>query len=137
MAEISSGVGRKGVTREAPGGAASPSAEGKSHLELATNGVADAAGDCILVLGLVPTGQDYFIERLSVESDSILVSTFAIYRDQIGALYRKTATPAGNDDIEDASSPIWFANGTQILAVWAGCTPGANCFVNAQVRVES
>jgi hypothetical protein len=137
MAEVTPGSGRKTVERSAPGSGSSSGPKTISHLELATQGVADAAGLCILSLGVVPSGADWFIERNSVETDSILVSGFALYRDQVGPLYRKTATPAGNDDIEDCSSAIWFANGTNVLAVWVGCTPGANCFVNAQVRVEA
>lgn len=137
MAEISPGMGRKVVERSTPGGGGSGGVKSVSHLELAAPGIADAAGDCVIALGTVPSGADWFIERLSVETDSILVSTFALYSNQIDELHRKTATPAGNDDIEDASSPIWFASGTQVLAVWAGATPAANCFINAQVRVDS
>jgi hypothetical protein len=137
MAEISPGIGKKVVERSAPGSGGETTAKSVSYLELATQGVADGAGDCIISLGMVPTGANWFVERLSVESDSILVSTFALHRDQVSPLTRKTATPAGNDDIEDASSAMWFAGGTNVLAVWAGCTPAANCFINAQIRVES
>ncbi len=137
MAEISPGSGKRVVERSAPGSGGETAAKSISYLELATQGIADGAGDCIISLGMVPTGANWFVERLSVESDSILVSTFALHRDQVSPLTRKTATPAGNDDIEVASSEMWFAGGTNVLAVWAGATPAANCFLNAQIRVES
>lgn len=137
MAEISPGMGRKVVERSTPGNGGSGGVKSVSHLELAAPGIADAAGDCVIALGTVPSGADWFVERLSVETDSILVSTFALYSNQIDELHRKTATPAGNDDIEDASSAMWFPGGTNVLAVWTGCTPAANCFINAQVRVEA
>jgi len=132
MAEITPGSGRKAVQRSQPGDSATA---GSNYLELATSGIADAAGTCSISLGAVPTGSEWLIERLSVLSNSVLVSVFSLYRDQIVSLTRKTATPAGNDDVEDCSSPIWFPGGVNILAIWTGCTPGAECTINAQVRV--
>lgn len=108
-----------------------------SHLDLLTQGIADAAGNCVIQLGLVPSGVEWFIERLSVVTDSILVTNCTIYRDIPDALHRKENTPAGNDDMADESQPLWFTGGSTILVVWTGATPAANCVVNAQVRVET
>jgi len=136
MAEINPGEGVDAVTRTEPNETGSSTPKVVSYLETAAHGVADAAGDCVVMLGVVPASSTWFIERMSVQNNSVLVSTFALYRDRVSELTRKSATPAGNDDIEDASSPIWFASGSTVLAVWDGCTPGAICYVNSQIRVE-
>jgi hypothetical protein len=114
-----------------------PAVKKISHLDLYTSVIADAAGNAVVQLGQVPANADWFLERASVQTDSIAVSQATIYRDIPDALHRKDFTPAGNDDVADNVQPLWFASGSIVLVQWTGCTPGANCVVAAQLRVES
>lgn len=135
MTEIPPGIGKNVVERSAPGNDTTKS-KTVSYLEAATQGIADAAGRCEVELGMVPANADWFIERISVETDSILASAFGIFKDADEARYRKDYTPTGNNDIADESQAIWIPSNSRVLAIWTGCTPASICTVNAQIRVE-
>ena len=71
------------------------------------------------------TGQELRITNLSVVcSSAVLESAATVYKNQVGALYRISATTAGStgDNNDDA---VVLRDGERIFVVWTGADVGA------------
>lgn len=143
MAEIETGQNVPSVIRTGAGTTIASKAPVVAYQRLRRSGVVDADGRIVLNFGTVPSGVEWFIERISITCDSTVQTAFDMYVDMESDLYRLEHSPIGNDNIADYACPIWIPSSTLLLAVWSNVTAiGANgaqavAQISAQVRTVS
>lgn len=96
---------------------------------------ANGAGVAQAVFGPVQPGYQWRVERIAISSDSALASAFTMYLETIDPTNIVESTPSGNNDIADETQPILVPEGSRLLAVWTGATPGALCSVRIQYTI--
>ena len=71
------------------------------------------------------TGQQIKILNMSVVcSSAVLESTATVYKNQVGALYRLSATTAGSTGDNNADE-VLLRDGERVFVVWTGADVGA------------
>lgn len=102
----------------------------------ALSAVADAAGIATVIF---PASQDFetFIDRISVRTNSALISTARVFVGSVSFSNQQDATTLGNENIADESSGIWVPAGSDLIIQWTGATVGAVCTAAIQGRYIS
>lgn len=101
---------------------------------LRAQAVATAAGVADISFGRPPAGWTWHVQRIAVQSDSLLVPVCTVYEGAIDQANVIDFTTTGNGDVADQSSPILVTE--ELLLRWTGATPGANVYARVQI-IES
>jgi hypothetical protein len=96
---------------------------------------AAAGGTCATILGPVPEGDLWLIERIVVTCTSSTATTAIFYLDSISNANIVEGTQSGNLDFADENQPLEVDGARSLLAVWTGASNGAIGTVQAQIRV--
>lgn len=93
---------------------------------------ADATGRAVVRLGAPPPDREWLIQRIVVQSASAAKSEARIYVGTEAAASLRDGTTAGNVDINDTAA-LYVPSSTDVLVVWSGATPGAECTAAVQL----
>lgn len=104
---------------------------GQQRFIAATQGTADAAGECTLAFGAPSVGYAWLIERLAVVGDG--AATF--YVNSVDDVNIVDYTPSATLDIADESSPIYVPGGQFFICVFTGAAVGTVCTARMQAEL--
>jgi hypothetical protein len=95
---------------------------------------AAADGTAQVVVKGAPAGQNLFIERISIHTDSTQASQCGAYVGTVSPENRMDYSPEGNDDLADEANPILVPGGQDFIIAWTGLSAGATVYARVQWR---
>lgn len=102
------------------------------------SGAPDGTGTAQALLGPVPAGQQWRLERIIVSSTSSSSTKARVYADSTDpGHYLDPGTSTGNLDVAEYQYPPILLTGETLIVQWTGMSAGARGVAVVQWHVES